>query len=485
MNQLENIEPFVDELPSVFAGRLADAFMEEEGKESKLVFTPVAVAHSLAAMNDFRGKKLNILEAGCGTAILSCAQLEYWALQKQKPQEVQLTVYETDFTLLALAEKALRYLKGWLKTHKVRFEYKLTAGDFILKNASVLGGSLFAKEQQQYDMVLSHPPTKRITQVDNWGQAVQVVGYSVPDSFAAFLSVSLCLLKSQGKLSYVLPRKFAYSTMLKEFRMHFFRQFAPQHIQLTDAPEGGLADHLILSGEKREDFHVGKLFSLSVLGETKTTQWPLWELLNLRSQAKVLALPAGQKTAEVYRETKAWKHRLEDLGLRIGSGKIESRHVKKMQETKGPVAYLSFAKMTGRQYKFQPDGELEHLNTQASSFAMPDQDYILLRAKARKSGLKLYASYYQKGTAGAELLALDKQCVYFTLGRLSEAERWGVVAYLNSEVLLHHISAFKGHKAPSLSEWKEIPFPDREALASSGRLLMQKDSLTEKVSIEY
>lgn len=142
MNKVINIEPIYQELPSAFADRLGIYYTQQVTAKHKKVngqfFTPAPIAHLLASYCDLIKTHIRILDPGCGTAILSCALIEYLVRIQPKMDQIDIVAYETDLDLIPFSQKALDYLKGWLINKGIQFNYMLHYADFVLENASIL-----------------------------------------------------------------------------------------------------------------------------------------------------------------------------------------------------------------------------------------------------------------------------------------------------------------------------------------------------------
>src|SRR5690606_21245950 len=113
-----NIEPFNQELPSEFADRLGIYYTQQvttkHKKNNGQFFTPTAIARLMASYCDLTKTTIRILDPGCGTAILTCALIEYLVETRNDIELIDLVAYETDLELIPFSQKALDYLKEWL-----------------------------------------------------------------------------------------------------------------------------------------------------------------------------------------------------------------------------------------------------------------------------------------------------------------------------------------------------------------------------------
>ena len=141
----KSIQPIANELPSHFADRLgiyyASLVNQEHKKEKGQFFTPIEIASLMGSFAKFSDASLRILDPGCGTAILSCALIEHLVSNKNL-QSIKLVVYETDNDLIPLSQKSLDYIKEWLLSKTIDFNYSINTKDFVLENANCLSENI-------------------------------------------------------------------------------------------------------------------------------------------------------------------------------------------------------------------------------------------------------------------------------------------------------------------------------------------------------
>ena len=73
-------------------------------------------------------------------------------------QSIELVVYETDNDLIPLSKKSLEYVKEWLQSKKIEFNYSINMNDFVLENASCLSENvnLFSEKTEPFDIIISN-----------------------------------------------------------------------------------------------------------------------------------------------------------------------------------------------------------------------------------------------------------------------------------------------------------------------------------------
>ena len=112
-----NIENLTDELPSSYADTLGIYYSKNVSsnhkKDKGQFFTPIPIANLMASYCSVTKKEINILDPGCGTAILTCALVENLVNNNKEIEIIDLVAYETDAELIGYSKKTLDYLKKW------------------------------------------------------------------------------------------------------------------------------------------------------------------------------------------------------------------------------------------------------------------------------------------------------------------------------------------------------------------------------------
>ena len=133
----KHISPANNEQPSTFADRLGAAYTKTVSqtfkKDNGQFFTPQAIARFMGNLVSANKTQVDILDPGCGTAVLTCALVENLVEKHPNIEVINLVAYETDSNLISLSEKSLSYLKDWLSKKGISLQYIIRVHDFIVE----------------------------------------------------------------------------------------------------------------------------------------------------------------------------------------------------------------------------------------------------------------------------------------------------------------------------------------------------------------
>ena len=193
--------PRENEQPNSYADRLGAAYTQTVSqtfkKDNGQFFTPQAIAQFMGSLVTTGKKQIDVLDPGCGTAILTCALIENLVEQNPDLETINLVAYETDFNLISLSEKSLSYLKDWLWDKGISFYYIICVHDFIMEHYGRLYSSSlqFSDKKQDFDFIISNPPYFKLPKEDDRVKAAQVIIDGQPNIYSIFLAIAARMLK--------------------------------------------------------------------------------------------------------------------------------------------------------------------------------------------------------------------------------------------------------------------------------------------------
>ena len=509
-NAIDDICPFLNELPSLFAERLGKVYANSASsthkKEKGQFFTPKGIADFMSGLVKMSCSKIKILDPGCGMAILSCSLIEHLVSHNKEIKEIELVVYETDNDILPCLKIVLDYLKGWLLNQNIYLEITLSANDFVLDNKICFEKSvpLFFNEQvKTYDIVISNPPYFKIPKDDDRAIAARSIVWGQPNIYSIFMMVAAKLLKDKGQLVFITPRSFTSGNYFRAFREAFFREIEIEHIHLfgsrTDAFEKDniLQETLILKGKKQHlDTHLPEIVvthssGINDIGNHKQKKYRTNELINYHSKEKIIHLPTNEIDDNVIKLFKSWSGSLSAYNIKISTGPVVSFRATKYlfnQYQNGTIYLVPLYQLvnTSKMHFEWPVTKRDkpqyiQLCDETSSLLVPNKNYILLRRfSAKDDKSRLVAAPYFADTKQAEYIGIENHLnyIYRPDGNLENNELLGLCALLNSNLFDTYFRTFNGNINVSATELREMPLPPLEDIKQIGNEIIVQKSLS-------
>ncbi|HAP36309.1 MAG TPA: methyltransferase [Bacteroidetes bacterium] len=512
------MQPIDNELPSHFADRLGTLYTslvnQEHKKENGQFFTPLEIAKLMGSFTEFQHSSVRILDPGCGTAILTCALVEYLTVNS-KLQLIELVVYETDNALIPLSKKSIAYLKNWLKSKKIDFRYSLLTKDFILENAKYLSenGNLFSEKVEPFDIIISNPPYFKLPIDDKRAIAAKDVVNGHPNIYAIFMAVSAKLLKLNGELIFITPRSYASGSYFKLFREFFFKIIEIDNVHLfvsrkdTFNRDKVLQETVIIKGKRKEKANPNHSVVISSsqglrdihTPETKTIKQKI--LIDLASNEKILYLPTNDFEESILNIFKKWDGNLNKYHIQISTGPVVAfRNKQYIHEDfqngtvfLAPLFWLHNVKQMILEWPIsKPDkGQYVRIENESKTILIPNKNYVFLRRFSSKDDKnRLIAAPYFCNVIKSEYIGIENKVnyIYRPKGQLDRNEVIGLCALLNSALFNSYFRIFNGNVNVSATELRDIALPPLATIKEIGNNIILSNNFsienTNRVVIE-
>lgn len=495
------ISPLKAELPSDYADRLGVLYSEsvtlEHKKTNGQFFTPLAIARLMASFCDLNEKWIRILDPGCGTAVLTCALIEYLIQYNKIIETIDLVAYETDKKLIGYSKDVLEYLTNYLNSRNIKFSYTLITNDFILDNAYVL--SKFNNGKEQFNVIISNPPYFKLTKDDKRTIAANILVSGHANIYSIFMGISSKLLTKKGQLIYITPRSFASGSYFKAFREYFFNTLQLERIHLfvsrkeTFDRDSVLQETIIIKAS-REDIEESRQVIVSSTNGLKDIKEPIIkyfqanDLIDLKSNEKILHVPTSDKDENILSLVSTWIHRLSDFNIQISTGPVvafrANGNIQINNENDevflAPLFWLHNVKKMSIEWpiNFKEKGQYIRVDKKAKSLLIPNKNYIFLRRFSTKDdNSRLIAAPYFCNYNNSIYIGVENKVnyIYRRKGNLNRSEIIGLCALLNSELFDTYFQMFNGNVNVSASELREMKFPSLEIIEEIGNRIINSN----------
>lgn len=496
------------ESPSHFADRIGLEYSKVNSQESKKgkgqFFTPTKIAALMASLADTTDlKSIRILDPGCGTLVLSAALIEELVSKNKGVKTIELIAYETDEDLAPYIKKSANHIKKWLAEKKIDFHFKLNENDFILKNASWTKG-----KDVGFDFIISNPPYFKLSKDDERTLAAKSVVSGQTNIYSIFMAFAAKMLNQDGQLIFITPRSFSSGSYFKAFREYFFNTVQLDKIHLfvsrkdTFNRDSVLQETVILKANNTGSINPNEEVVISSSHGLKDIETPAIkqllhkDVIDLKSQEKILHLPTNDNEQNIVNIFKAWNGNLNAYNIQVSTGPVVSfRATKFIQDHYqngtvflAPLFWLHNVNKMSLNWPVVKEGKGQYIRIQdeSKSILIPNKNYILLRRFSTKDDKsRLIAAPYFCNYISAEYIGVENKVnyIYRPKGHLNRNEVVGLCALLNSELFDNYFRIFNGNVNVSATELREMPLPPLETLKEIGdRLILANDYSVENVN---
>ena len=457
-------KPITNELPSQFADRLGIYYTSLVKQEHKKIngqfFTPIEIAVLMGSFVNNSSTSIRILDPGCGTAILSSALIEHLTTNK-KLKSIDLVAYEIDKELAPLSKRVLEYIKEWLQSKKINFQYKLNTNDYVLENAHFLSENIKCtlEETELFDVIISNPHYFKLSIDDKRAVAAKAVVNGHPNIYGVFMAISAKLLKENGELIFITPRSYASGSYFKSFREYFFNIIEVDNVHLfvsrreTFIRDKVLQETVIIKGRRNENtnpYHQVTVSSSHGLKDILTPEKKIFEqkvLIDLTSNEKIFYLPMNDFEESIINIFKNWNGNLNKYNIQISTGPVVGFRNKEYIHEKYrngsiflvPLFWLHNIKQMVVEWPLpKPEkGQYVRNEKKSKSILIPNKDYILLRRfSSKEDKSRLIAAPYFSCFTKSEYIGVENKVnyIYRPKGYLAKDEIIGLSALLNSSL---------------------------------------------------
>lgn len=490
------LDPSLQTLPSELADRLGIYYSQnistKHKKENGQFFTPLQIARLMASYSNITKTKINVLDPGCGTAILTCALIENILKTKAKIKIINLVAYETDVELIPFSQQILTYLKEWLLKQGIIFQYILHIHDFVLDNAKALKKDY---NGDKFDIIISNPPYFKLKKDDKKTIAAKELINGQPNIYSIFMGLSAKLLSENGELIFITPRSFASGNYFKAFRVLFFNTVQIDKIHLFNSRKDTfnrdkvLQETVVVKAIKEninpnKNVLISSCIGINDIFNPTIKYFKHSVLIDLNSSEKIFHLPTNEKDENILDLVFSWKNVIDDFNIKISTGPVVSfRAIEFIQNTYdkdnniAPLFWLNNVNKMILEWPKQLEnkGQFIKISRTSKSMLVPNKNYILLRRFSTKDDKsRLIAAPYFCNYFGSDFIGIENKVnyIYRKDGHLDRNEVVGLCGLLNSELFDSYFQIFNGNVNVSATELRVMKFPPLEKIKEIGNKII-------------
>lgn len=459
-----------------------DSKSKAERKEYGQFFTVGTGAQFMSSMFDIdlNKERLNILDAGAGTGILTVALVDH-LLSIGYKGEIKVTCYENDTKVLPVLSDNLDYVSN----NVPNFKYQIIVDNFI--TSEPFGG--FFKGDEVYDLVIGNPPYKKIPSESAEAQHMKEICYGAPNLYFLFMAMSVQKLKQDGQLVYIIPRSWTSGAYFEKFRKWLFARTVIEHIHLFGSRdkvfngESVLQETMIIKIRKTNKKPSSIKMTFSETSDfTKVTSINV-DYNTIVAKNSYVYLVTNENEIECLDSLKTFDNTLVSDGLRMKTGLIVDFRTRDVlrNDAEEPNTYpLLYSQHIKNGKIVWPVGkENEYICTDRKSYLQENTNYVLVkRFTAKEERRRLQCGIYLKKDHPNYKYISTQNKVNYILCK-EEDEALGVYCLLNSTIYDLYYRILNGSTQVNSTEINSMPVPDKHTILEMGKELRGNELSTE------
>jgi adenine-specific DNA-methyltransferase len=463
--------------------------------------TPAPIARFMASMFEAKQRSIRLLDAGAGVGSLSAAFVAEICTRRHRPESIALVTYEIDASLIDSLQATLDACALHCDQAGIAFHGEIRQEDFIAAGVSALRGGLFGPPAEEFDCAILNPPYRKIHSDSKTRRLLELLGAETANLYAAFLALSVRLLRPQGELVAITPRSFCNGPYFRSFRHDFLEAMAVRRIHSFESrdrafsEEEVLQENVILHAVKSAARKTRVVISSSLSPEDDCPTWREVELAQVvkpGDSEEFIHIPTDTLSEALEERMAQFQAPLEDLGIEVSTGRVvDFRASDFLRATPGPgTAPLIYPGHIVEGYVAWPKDGGKKPNAiavapQTQELLVPAGHYVLVkRFSSKEERRRIVAGIYDPARVAAPEVAFENHLNYFHAhGRpLGQSLAKGLAAFLNSTLVDSYFREWSGHTQVNASDLRRFRYPSRPQLEAFGASL--PDTLLDQDEID-
>ena len=487
----ERLVEYAERLSALYSDGLKPKDMKPMGQ----FFTPRQVSIFMAELFDIKQDKINLLDPGTGTGVLSAAFCEK-LLSRKKPISLVIDTFETDPKIIPFLKRVLQECKKDLEKKGSKFEFNVLAKDFILTNEPYLSGpGLFERGEKFYDFVISNPPYYKVGTESPYSRMMAEFICGQPNIYAFFMTMAASMLVDKGEMVFITPRSFCSGLYYKNFRKWFLRKVRITRIHIFESrkdifdKDGVLQENVIIKASKngREGIvtiTTSKDKDLNVLGKIEVDYS---NIISRKNSESFIRIPTSELDVRILHIIDEWPWTLGKLGMEISTGPVVDFRAKehlRQDLTKGSVPLLWMHNMQSMRVVWPSKKNKKPAaiasTEKTSPLLLPVKNYVLLkRFTSKEQRRRLDSAVLKQSEFPHESVGIENHVNYIHKpnGSLSVGEAFGIAALLNTGLIDNYFRSLNGHTQVNATEIRNVPLPDLSVIKKIGEIVSKAKDL--------
>jgi len=449
--------------------------------------TPVATARFMSSMFESGPPEMMILDPGAGAGVLFATYVETLISQENRPLSIKVVAYETDSTIMPYLEDTLKRCQSLCISNGIEFHGTIKREDFVTAAIAETRESLFVVPGERFTHVILNPPYKKINSQTAMSRMLYSSHIEVVNLYAAFVWLSMLLLKPGGQMVAITPRSFCNGPYFKKFRVSFLRMMSLKLIHIFESRTKAFGDDNVLQENIIYHAFRGLQKSKSTIISTsdgldfdkaRTISVPYERVVHPSDRDMFIHLDIDSTDASPIERMKCLSASLNKLGLSVSTGRVvdfrarEHLQMFPQQDTVPLIYPCHFAKGF---INWPVESGKKHnaiaLSAETSDLLVEAGFYVLTkRFSSKEQQRRVMAAIYDPTRFDARLVGFENHLNYFhKQGKGLPADLTkGLALYLNSTVADQYFRLFSGHTQVNATDLRKMPYPSHGQLVRLG-----------------
>ena len=453
------------------------------GRSGRLgqVFTPMAVASLLSGMFEVPFGRVRTLDPGAGVGSLTAAVVERAATEKWKA-DLDVMAVEVDPGLAEPLEATLQDCRRVLPSLTAR----VAVADFVEWGCAQLDDVMWNGEPEQFDLAILNPPYAKLGARSREGALLARVGIKARNLYAAFVTLSLRLLRPGGQLVAIIPRSFCNGPYFRMFRAELLDSAALRRVHVFEARDQAFRDsgvlqeniivHLVKEGRQ------GEVLITSSWGDgqgpVSTRSVPFADVVHPADPDRFVRLVTNDAERDVADRVYSLSGNLQTIGASVSTGRVVDFRVRqhlRPQPGQGTVPLIYPLHLRGGRVRWPaPPGRKPNAlvaNDATRRLLLPAGNYVLVkRFSSKEQRRRVVASVLAADDLPYESVGIENHInVYHREGNPLPIDlAWGIATYLNSTLVDTFFRQFNGHTQVNATDLRSLRYPNVVQLTALG-----------------
>lgn len=443
--------------------------------------TPAPVAEFLASLFELSSlDRASLLDPGAGAGSLSAAVADQWLACNDG--RLSVTAVEIDETIRPLLLGTLDDLRA------ADIDSEVVADDFIHWSSRRIRERATDDESGQFDLAVMNPPYYKIGARSPERQVLSALGVELGNIYAAFIALSVRLLRAGGQLVAITPRSFANGPYFKAFRKDLLREMSFSRIHLYDSRDlafsgdGVLQENVIFHAVKstrRSPVTISSSFAPGEEELIRTVDHD--EVVRPDDEECFVHLTRDDLDANVAARFAKLPCKLSEIDIRVSTGRVvdfRSRDFLRDMPSTDTVPLIYPAHFSTGVIEW-PLASSRKSNAivrapETESLMLPNGPYVLVkRFSSKEERRRVVAVVADSDSIPGSIVAFENHLNVFHDANkpLELSLARGLAAFLNSTVLDLHFRQWSGHTQVNATDLRSLRYPSREQLTALGEAL--------------